>query len=423
MKRILTTCFAVFALHALQAQLTESISLDECYALAQSNYPQAKQKALIEKSREYTIDNLKMGYLPQISFTAQATYQSEVTKISLPDNLPFPINITPPSKDQYKMYGEVSQSFTDAVQIEPQRKLAANHAEIEQQKLSVDLYKLKERVNQLYFGVLLIDGQLQQTELLKQDIQTGINKINAAITNGLAYKSSRSELQAELLKAEQHSIELRAARKAYVEMLAQFINKELNESTVLQTPVNVLPQPAINRPELNLFELQKKTFDYQNKLIVAKTIPKAGAFFQGGYAKPGLNMLKNEFAGYYYLGVRLGWSLSGFYTFRKDKKLLDLNRSMLDLQRETFLFNTQFSLKQQYAEVQKLQELIKTDDEIIELRTAVKTTAQAQLENGVITSNDYLLKANAEDQARQNKIIHRIQLLMAEYNHKTTSGN
>lgn len=423
MKKAHTTCISIMLWLISNAQVTHPLSLDECYELAQSNYPLAKQKALIEKSKEYNIENLKMGYLPQISFTAQATYQSDVAKITLPDNLPFPIHITPPSKDQYKMYGEVSQSFTDAVHIEPQRKLAANSAEIEQQKLSVELYKLKERVNQLFFGVLLIDGQLQQTELLKKDIQTGIDKISAAIANGLAYKSNRSELQAELLKAEQHRMELQAARKAYIVMLAQFINKELAENTTLQTPVNVLPQSVINRPELSVFDLQKKTFDYQNKLIVAKTIPKVGAFFQGGYAKPGLNMLKNEFAGYYYLGVRLGWSLSGFYTFSKDKKLLHLSSSMLDLQREAFLFNTQFSLTQQNAEVQKLQELIKTDDEIIELRAAVKTAAQAQLENGVITSNDYLLKANAEDQARQNKIIHRIQLLAAEYNHKTTSGN
>ncbi len=421
MKRIIIIVTGFLFLLSTSAQSSQTLTLDECYALAKTAYPLAKQKDLIEKSKDYNIENAKKGYLPQINFSAQATYQSDVTSIDLPASLPFTIQA--PSKDQYKMYGEINQSLTDAFMIEPQRKLIKSNAEISQQQLEVELYKLKDRVNQLYFGVLLIDGQLQQVELLKKDIQTGINKITAAINNGVAYKSNKSELQAELLKVEQNSIQLKATRKAYTDMLGQFINRPLNDSTVLQTPVAVTSVATIHRPELNLFETQKKTFDIQDKLIVAKTLPRAGVFFQGGYAKPGLNMLKNEFAGYYMLGVRLGWSLSGFYTFRKDKKLLDVNRGLIDIQQEAFLFNTNFTLTQQNSEQQKYEELMKSDDEIIALRTEVKVAAQAQLENGVITSNDFLTKVNAEDQARQNLILHKIQLLMAEYNYKTTSGN
>lgn len=423
MKRISTLIAGLLWLVGASAQTGQPLTLEECYTIAKEQYPLMRQKDLIEKSRGYNIDNIKMGYLPQINFQAQATYQSDVTRITLPDNLPIQINVEPPSKDQYKMYGEVTQSFTDAVFIEPQRKMAAANAEIEQQKLEVELYKLKERINQLYFGVLLIDGQLQQVELLKKDLQTGINRITAAINNGVAYKSNKSELQAELLKVDQRSIELKAMRKAYLDMLGQFINRELDENTQLQTPVTVTPLANINRPELMLFEAQKKTLDIQDKLIVAKTIPRVGAFFQGGAAKPGLNMLENKFAPYYIMGVRLGWSLTGFYTMNKERKLLDVNRSLIDVQQQAFVFNTNFALKQQNGELNKLDELLKTDDEIVALRADVKNAAQAQLENGVITSNDFLNKVNAEDQARQNKLVHTIQLLMAQYNYKTTSGN
>ena len=423
MKRIRNTLALLLATIVLFAQGAETLTLDQCYQLAREQYPLVKQRDLIEKSKAYNIDNIKKGYLPQVNFNAQVTYQSDVTQLTLPDNLPIQITVEPPNKDQYKMYGEVTQSLTDAVFIEPQRKIASANAEVEKQKLEVELYKLKERVNQLYFGVLLIDGQQEQVKLLQKDLQTGMDRMEAAIKNGVAFKSNLTELQAEKLKADQRLIELKATRTAYLAMLGQFINKPLGDDTKLETPVAVVENTAISRPELALFELQKSSLSLQDKLIVAKTIPRLGVFFQGGYAKPGLNMLKNEFAGYYLTGVKLGWSLNGFYTFKKDKKLLDVNRSLIDVQQENFLFNTNFALKQQDGELKKLQELISTDDDIISLRGQIKESAQAQLANGVITGSDFVLKVNAEDQARQNKLVHTIQLLMAQYNYKTTSGN
>lgn len=423
MKRIPNTLVFLLLPTVIFAQRAETLTLEQCYQLAREQYPLVKQHDLIEKSRAYTIDNIKKGYLPQVNFTGQVTYQSDVTQLTLPDNLPIQITVEPPSKDQYKMYGEVTQSLTDAVFIEPQRKIASANAEVEKQKLEVELYKLKDRINQLYFGVLLIDGQQEQVKLLQKDLQTGMDRMEAAIKNGVAFKSNLTELQAEKLKADQRQIELRATRTAYVAMLGQFINKDLAEDTKLETPVAIAENNTINRPELALFELQKSSLALQDKLIVAKTTPRLGVFFQGGYAKPGLNMLKSEFAGYYLTGIKLGWSLNGFYTFKKDRKLLDVNRSLLDVQQETFLFNTNFALKQQDGELRKLQELISTDEDIISLRGQIKESAQAQLANGVITGSDFVLKVNAEDQARQNKVVHTIQLLMAQYNYKTTSGN
>ena len=134
-------------------------------------------------------------------------------------------------------------------------------------------------------------------------------------------------------------------------------------------------------------------------------------------------MLSNDVQGYYIGGLRLNWNLTGFYTYNKEKKILAVNQDFIDIQRETFLFNTNLNLRQQNSEITKVQELIETDSDIISLRESVKNTTKIQLENGTATTNDYLISVNAEDQARQNLILHEIQLLMAQYNYQTMSGN
>src|SRR5690606_19260177 len=272
--------------------------------------------------------------------------------------------------------------------------------------------KLKERINQFYFGILLIDAQLIQAEILKKDIRSGMNKNDVAIANGTALKSSADVLQAELLKADQRTIELKAIRKGYADMLSLFVNQPVDENTILEKPYVTSLTPEINRPELKLFEIQKKTFDVQNKLIDTKMLPRFNLFFQGGYGRPALNMLNNNFDLYYIGGVRLTWNISSFYTQKQEKQILNLNQNALDVQKETFLFNTNLTLKQQNSEISKLEELIQTDQDIVLLRENITLSAQNQLAYGTITTNDYLTYTHAEDQAKQNLIVHKIQLLM-----------
>lgn len=406
--------------HWSMAQHSNSLSLDNCLEMAKQNYPLIRQYTLIEKTKEYSIANAQKAYLPQFNVAGQATYQSAVTQI--PISLPS-VDIPTMSKDQYKLYGEVSQSITDLFTVKDQKEYINANSEIEVQKTEVELYKLRERINNLYFGILLIDAQIKQTELLKKDIQSGIEKTNVAIANGVALKSTADNLKAELLKADQRTIELKATRKGYADMLALFIGNPIDENTVLEKPHRQMLTNTINRPELKLFDLQKKSFDVQEKLITAKNLPRLSAFFQGGLGRPGLNMLDNDFQGYYIGGLRLSWNITGFYTYKNEKKMLANSQSMIDIQRETFLFNTNLTLKQQNADITKMQELIETDKRIVTLRESVKNTTQNQLTYGTATTNDYLIAVNAEDQAKQNLILHEIQLLMTEYNTQTTAGN
>jgi outer membrane protein TolC len=412
----------LFALLQSAVAQSTTLTLEQCYELARQNYPLIKQKELITLSKDFTIANAHSGNMPQMAIYGQATYQSDVTQISI-DNPLFP-KITPLSKDQYKVYAEISQNLYDGGAIKRTSALQETNALINDQQVEVELYKIKDRINQIYFGILLLDQQLAQVELLKKDILSSSAKVKASIENGTAFHMNADILEAESLKTDQRAIEIRASRKAFLAMLSLFVKQDLPETTTLTEPKNadLLPTEDITRPELSLFNYQRQLARSQFELTSTRNMPRAGVFLQGGYGKPGLNMLKNEFSTYYLGGLRLSWNLSGFYNANREKQLLDVNTRLVDVQQETFTFNTKLSLRQTSSEVTKLQELIRIDEQLIALRAKIKATAQAQLDNGVISANDFLRELNAEDQVKQNQLLHKTQLVMAVYAYNTTSG-
>lgn len=420
MKRIFVI-IAIFSFLVISSSAQETLSLQKAFDMARQNYPLINQKDLIRKTESISVENLQKGFLPQFSLSGQATYQSDVTKVSIP--VPG-FSIEPPSKDQYKIMADISQLIYDGGITKEQKELQKLSASVEEQKVEVELYKLKERINQLFLSILYLDEQKRQVDLVKDDIQTGIKRVEAQVANGVAFRSNLNMLKAELLKVQQRLIEVKSSRKGLAEALSLFISKEINESTVFEKPFSetIIAKPDVTRPELKLFADQDKLLRQQEKLITAKNLPKASLFAQGGYGRPALNLLKNEFDFYYIGGVRFNWQLGGLYTKKKEKEQVAINRKGVDIQKETFLLNTNSQLKQQLAEVEKFQLLVSSDNEIINLRKSVTDAAKAQLENGVITANDFLKEINAEDQARQLLITHQIQLLQAQINYQTISG-
>ncbi len=403
------------------AQPLQQLSLATAYELSQKNYPAVRQKDLVRQTAGISVENLQKGFWPQFSLNGQATYQSDVT--SVPVSIPG-FAIESPNKDQYKLVADVSQLVYDGGLTKEQKNLQQLNAAVEDQKVEVELYKVKERISQLFLSILYLDEQLKQVDLVKTDIQTGIKKVEAQVQNGVAFKSSLNMLKAELLKTGQRATEISSSRKGLVEALSLFVGQELSETVKLEQPVAVMVavDPAIDRPELKLYSEQEKLMTQQDKLITAKNLPRASLFAQAGYGRPGLNMLKNEFAFYSVGGLRFNWLLGGLYTKKKEKEQVQVNKKMVEVQKETFLLNTNAQLKQQQAEIDKLQRLISSDEEIIALRRTVTDAAKAQLENGVLTANDFLKEVNAEDLARQALITHQIQLLQAQINYQTIAG-
>jgi outer membrane protein TolC len=404
---------------------SQTLTIEQCYEMARKNYPLIRQKELLVKSMEFTISNARSGYLPQVTIYGTATYQSEVTRLpsaNIPGVSPL---VEPLAKDQYKIYGELTQNIYDGGVIKNQSATQSANTLVEQQKVEVELYKINDRINQIFFGVLLMDAQTSQVNVLKNDLKTSLAKTEASIKNGTAFKSNGEMIEAEILKSDQRLIEMQAARRGYLDMLGYFINLSLGDNVVLEKPTDIVFEstPELKRPEMKLYQFQADLLSAQYKATITRNVPKLGFFVQGGYGRPGLNVLKNEFDTYYLGGFRLNWALSGFYNSHRDRQLLDVNSQVVNSQKDAFIFNTNLTLTQQGIEVKKLQDLIGVDDDIIALRTRISNTSKAQHENGVISTSDLLRELNAEDAAKQNLLVHQVQLMLARYNYQTTIGN
>ena len=391
------------------------LTLEECYTLAKQNYPLIKRHDLIEKTKDYTIQNAAKGWLPQIQIVAQATYQNDVTQI--PIKIPN-FTVDPVSKDQYKVFADIQQNIYDAGMVSNQKKMAAINSEIESQKTEIETDQLKLRINQIYFGILQTNELFEQTELTRSDLKNGLKKAEAQLENGIIFRSNVDILKAQLITIEQKQIELQTMKKNLLQTLSAFIQKKLDENTPLEKPQKILIQDENKRAELKLYDLQKIGLEQQKSTINTKNLPKLGAFFQGGYGKPGFNMLKNEFDLFYIGGLRLNIPISGLYTKKNDLAIIETQQQEIEVQKENFLFNQQFQTIQNNNDLDKIQQLISQDDELILLRESIKQGTFAQLENGVITTNDYLREVNELDRAKNQKITHEIQYLLTQYNLK-----
>jgi len=404
----------------------QGLAVETCQEKAKANYPLVKQYGLIEQTAKYNIENANKGYLPQLTLSAKATYQSEVT--SIPAVLGQKLGISLPSlaKDQYQAVLEATQVIWDGGVISTQNKITKAGAEVEKQKLEVDLYTLNDRVNQLFFGILLLDEQLKQTEILKNDLKTSYDRVAAYKTNGVAVQADLDAIKVEQLNTDQRTSDIQNTIKTYCLMLSALTKLDINEKTELKKPEidwSTLKNVNVHRPEISLFDAQGKLYDNQKNLILSANRPKVGAFVQGGYGQPGLNMFTIGFSPFYVGGVRFSWNISNLYSQKANLIKLDLSKKAVDVQKETFLFNNDLVTKQQQNEIEKLQSTVTNDNEIIRLRQNIKSATNARLDNGTASVSDLVRDLNAENQAKQLKSLHEIQLLMNVYQLKNNTNN
>ena len=399
------------------AQLT----LEECYRKARENYPLVKQYGLIEKTKDYNVANAGKGYLPQVAFSAQATYQSDVTEIPIDFEQIGLAGIDIPTLDkaQYGATLEVSQTLWDGGAIRSERENARAQADVELRDLDVNLYALHERVNQLYFGILLVEAQTEQNRLLQEELQQQCDRVASYVRNGVASQADWDALRVDWLKAKQDEAQCRHVWRAYAAMLGQLIGENIGEETELVKPEAALPAEAENyRPELALFDAQIRQFEALDRRVHAGVMPQLGLFVRGGVGKPGLDMLSDDFKAYYLAGVRLSWNLGAFYTKKNERRKIETGIRGVETQRETFLFNTSLDAAQRNGEIDRYAEQLKYDDEIIALRESVKRASEKKMAEGTLSGTDLTRDIWAEQSARLDKIRHEIEWLLAVYNLK-----
>ena len=422
MKRMIFTLSFFLFLAAMYGQAGR-VTLEECQRKTQDNYPLVRQYGLVEKTKEYNLENAAKGYLPQFALSAKASYQSEVTE--LPISIPG-VNIKGLPKDQYQVMLELQQSIWDGGGIRMQKKQVAAEADVEKERLNVDMYALNSRVNDLYFGILLLDEQLTQNTLLQEELERNFRQISAYVANGVANQADLDAVRVEQLNAKQKRIELTSSRSAYLKMLSLLMGEVLAQETVLEKPVpeNTLSAVSeIRRPELNLIDAQGAGLDVQEKALNVRHLPRLGLFVQGAYGNPGLNMLKNEFSPFYIAGVRLSWNFGSLYTLKNDRRVIGNKRRQLESNRDVFLFNTRLQMTQQDQAIQSMEKQMQDDSEIIRLRTNIRKAAEAKVANGTLTVTEMLRELTNESLARQTKAMHEIQLLMGIYQLKYTTNH
>ncbi len=421
MKRYLIIITILWSVFSVKSQ---EISLGECQQLARENFPLTRQQGLIDQVTKNTIEALLAQYFPQFRLNGQASYQSDVTKIDLqmPDGFP-KIDIPTPEKDQYKVYLDVSQTVFGGGSLGVQQQITRAEAEVQKQQIEVELYKLKDKINQLYFGILLADEQLKQTEILKNDLNTALEKVKVMVKNGVSLETNQLNLEAELIALHQNRNNIELGRTALLEVLGKLTGKTWSSKTQLTKPDSFSPEIMNLRPELKLLDFKKTSLSLQNRQLAAMNVPEISLFLQGGWGKPALNLFSTHFEPYYVGGVRFNWYISRLYTIIRDRRNIENRLKMYDIERDVFNLNNEIEQTQQRGKISQLKSALQSDNELIALRSKIKQTSQVQLENGVITSSDFIREANAENQARQSKALHEVQLLLAEYELKWIGQN
>lgn len=395
------------------------ITLEDCYRKGRENYPLIKQQALIEKTNEYNLANASKGYLPQWQLSAKASYQSEVTKIPLPIE-----GIEEMNKDQYGLTLDLNQTLWDGGEIRSRKKEIRTASEVDQRAWEVSMYAIRSQINQLYFGILLLDAQLRQNDLYQEDLKRNYDKIVSYVENGIAHPADLDAVKVEWLKAKQTCIQLTHTRSAYLAMLSSFIGENLSDDARLEKPeARSAALWEIKRPELARFEAQIKNFEAQKSLVAASLRPKVGLFATGGYGRPSLDMLANDFQAYFIGGIRLAWNMGNFYTQKDKKRLIATGIRSIETKRETFLFNTRMEMTRQEKEIASYREQLQYDDEIIALRNSVKRSSEAKMANGTLSGIDLVRDINSEYLAVEEKNMHEIKMLLALYDLKFTTNH
>jgi outer membrane protein TolC len=413
MRRILITSFLLAALYSNAQQ---SLTLTDCYALANKNYPIAKQIGLLQQKSDYEVDALQTGKLPKIDLVAQGSYQNQVTTI------PNPV-LEPLNKDQYRANFDVNQLIYNGGLIDANTKLKEAQTKTQQQQVEVSLHQIKTKINQLYFSILLLQERKEILISKQEQLATKIKEVNAGIKFGAILPASEKVLEAENLKIKQQLSEIQFDKKRLFENLSSLTFTTVPETTTLEKPILITDESSQNnRPELKYFDFQNQQIEASKTVVSKNNLPKINAFGIAGYGNPGLNMVDNSYQPILMVGLRANWNVFDWNKSKAEKDALTVSADIVATEKETFLLNNTLQLQEMDNEIKKSEEIIKTDTEIIGLREYVEKSANSQLKNGVITTSEYLVEFTNLYEARTNQKLHEIQLALAKANYQVSKG-
>ena len=413
-----TFLFGFFFLITVFGYSQNTLDLKNCYDYLKVNYPLIKQQAIFEQQNEMELSVIKAKTLPQFYLNAQATYQSEVTEVPFSN-----AGIEPLNKDQYRATLTANQLLYNGGKIKATQNLQNITTKRKHQEVEVGLYQLKQRVNQFYFSILLLDDQIKLLEARKQQLNSKLKEIKSGIVNGVLLPISDKIIEAELLKVLQQTKEASNNRLKLISSLSTLIGISIDAETKFQRPTIMLTEnQVLNRPELGLFDLQKQEINQQKNILSKALMPKLNGFATGGYGNPGLNMLKNDFRAYYIVGFQLNWNVFDWNGNKKKREVLNFSKELVDTQEEIFKLNTNTALNEQKKEIETLKDTVIIDQQLISLQKEVVTASDSQLKNGVITSSQYITELTKLYEVENLFNQHKTELELAKANYNTLKG-
>jgi len=393
-----------------------SISLDTCHALAERNYPLVRQYELLEKTKEFTLSNASKAYLPQFSITGIGG----VIFGGLPGS-------TQEARGTLIGIGQLNQTIWDGGAVSTQKDIIGAQTEVEKASIAVSMHELHSRVNQVFFGVLLIDEQMAQLSQRTSMLKNNIDRVRQMYENGLAYSTDVDEMNAELLIINQRRTELTYSRRAYLRVLSVMTGVYLPDDTQLTKPVTVDASMSarISRPELSLFEQQRNLINAQAQMHNVSLMPKFGLMGAGVVLYPGMGIgpFSEDVTALAVIGLSASWSIGGFYRSSNEDQLHELSLERIKVQEDVFLRNTQTQLTQVNANIEKQRAVLAEDEKIVDLRRKIREGYQVKYENGVCSVHDLLQASERENESRSEKALREMQLLMTMYEFQTIHGN
>lgn len=419
LKTLCTSVAAICAGYAAHAQTT----LDECIGWAYDNYPQIKEMSLIEMTKGIDLKNAAYAWLPHLNISGKATWQSEV--VEMPMDIPgMDINIP---HDQYGLTAEFTQQIWDGGTSRSQKELAEAGAEVKKTQLETNLWSIRSRVQNVFLGIILIDKQLELNKLLRESLERSSEEVKSRMEAGVALPSDLDQVSVNILSCLQQRASLDADRKSYVKILGLLTGRDMTdvELAVPQDAVNYVDDGARDfetRPEMAFYAAQLKQNEFQRRQLNTLISPKLNLSLQGGYGRPGMNMLSGDFSGYFVAGLKLQWNIGALYTRGLDKRKVNADAQKIDLTRKSFILNSSVEAEQKNNAILKARDVLEKDSEIIALRQRIRASGENQYREGTIKMNDYLSMLDEEYKAKANESMHEVQLMMAVYDMKNTIG-
>ncbi len=406
---------AFIFLFVFKGEAQQSWTLDQLLEKAVANYPATKQKEYVRSLGKVNEQSLQQNEYPQVSVTGQATYQSEVTKFDFP-------GIEGPKPDNYNIGLDLRYSLTEFDILKSKKEMEQQKTELGVHQIDADLQRIRERVTTLYGNILLQKENKKILLVRISELQTQKKKIESAVANGAVLKSNQLVLESEILSTEQKIVDIDATVEGLVQELSLLTGLTVSANNEFVLPAAEIVGDKVARPELQIFQSQITLLGMQDKLLKKENRAKLYVFGQGFYGRPGYNFLNNNFRVYGIAGVGINWNINNVATQKTKQKAIEINKQIVQQQQSTFELNLQTALVQKQTEINKYQTIISKDNEIVSKRKEILKVASSQLQNGAITSTEYITELNAENAAELNLLLHQVQRALAKVQYNTLAG-